>query len=110
MLRTRTDIALEPDLPDIIRRYNESVGVMNDDHHGYHETLTQLYIATVRQHHRKTADRPLIDAVNTLLAGESGRRGWPFRFYSRNLLFSVAARRKFVEPDILPLSEMAAFD
>jgi hypothetical protein len=29
-----------------------------------------------------------------------GRRDWPLRFYSRELLFSVEARRNFVEPDV----------
>jgi len=32
-----------------------------------------------------------------------GKRGWPLRFYSRELLFSVAARRNFVPPDLAPL-------
>jgi hypothetical protein len=35
-----------------------------------------------------------------------GRRDWPLGFYSRELLFSVAARRGFVEPDRAPLPAM----
>ncbi len=104
LVREREDIALETELPDIIRRYNESVGGVNDDTQGYHETLTQLYIATVRAHHAVTGLLPLVEAVNALLSGPRGKRDWPLRFYSRELLFSVGARRKFVEPDLLPLS------
>jgi hypothetical protein len=32
-----------------------------------------------------------------------GKRDWPMRFYSRQLLFSVEARRRFVEPDLRAL-------
>jgi hypothetical protein len=32
-----------------------------------------------------------------------GRREWPLRFYSREHLLSVAARRVFVPPDIAAL-------
>ena len=107
LVRERMDIMPERDLPAIIRRYNESVGGVNDDTQGYHDTLTLFYIATVRAHDVKHAGLPLCDAVNILLSGPRGRRNWPLRFYSRELLFSVAARRKFVAPDLLPLSELA---
>ena len=88
-----------PICPAIIRAYNESVGGVNDDTQGYHETLTQFYIAEVRAHHRETRGLPLIDAVNALLGGPRGARDWPLRFYSRGRLFSVAARRSYVAPD-----------
>ena len=42
------DIQPERDLPDLIRRYNESVGGVNDATQGYHETITQLYVRGVR--------------------------------------------------------------
>jgi hypothetical protein len=32
-----------------------------------------------------------------------GRRDWPMRFYSRDRLLSVEARRKFVAPDLAAL-------
>ena len=97
----RPDIALEEALPDIIRAYNESVGGVNDDAHGYHETLTQLYIAGVRAHVEKTAAPTLAAQVNALIGSLRGRRDWPLGFYSPERLFSVAARRYFVAPDRL---------
>jgi hypothetical protein len=107
LLRERPDIALEQKLPAIIRSYNESVGGVNDDMQGYHETLTQFYIATVRAHHAVTTELSLHAAVNLLLSGHRGHRFWALRFYSKELLFSVAARRKFLAPDLLPLSAVA---
>ena len=98
LVRERPDIVLERELPDIIRRYNESVGGVNDDTQGYHETLTQFYIATVRAYNAENSDLSLCDAVNALLQSERGRRDWPLRFYTHERLFSIEARRSYVEP------------
>ena len=99
--RDRPDIAPEQDMADIISRYNVSVGGVNDATQGYHETITQVYIAAARAH---LADMPagagLMDAVNALLLSKRGKRDWPLRFYSRERLFSVEARLGFVAPDL----------
>lgn len=96
----RPDIALERELPDIIKAYNLSVGGVNDETQGYHETLTQLYIRGVRAFLAGRADCALVGAVNDLLASSTGRRDWPLQFYSSDRLFSVAARLAWVEPDL----------
>jgi hypothetical protein len=104
LVRERTDIDVERELPGIIARYNESAGGVNDDTQGYHETITQLYIAAVRAF---VAGRPrdgLSELVNELLRSPEGRRDWPLRFYSPERLFSVEARRNFITPDLAPLS------
>ena len=99
----RPDIVPARDLPHLIRRYNESVGGVNSDREGYHETITQVYIAAVRDHLAEcSVDMGLAGKVNTLLASGRGRRDWPLRFYSRERLFSIEARRSFVEPDLRP--------
>jgi len=35
-----------------------------------------------------------------------GRRDWPLRLYSPQLLFSVEARRSFVPPDLASMPEI----
>ena len=106
LLLKRPDIDLDTELPGIIRRYNESVGGVNSDSEGYHETITRVFLRGVRLFLAE-ADRrePLHELVNELLLSPMGRRDWPFRFYSPDLLFSVEARRHFVPPDVanLPL-------
>lgn len=101
IVRDRPDITPEQDMRDIISSYNEAVGGVNDDSQGYHETITQIFIAAARAH---LSELPLsvtlCEAVNTLLVSPRGRRDWPLRTYSREHLFSVAARRAFVMPDI----------
>jgi hypothetical protein len=97
----------ERDLPDTIRAYNEAAGGVNSDTEGYHETITQVFIRAVRAHLAEHRAGTLAERVNALLASERGRRDWPLRFYSRELLFSVAARRGFVAPDLAPLEKPA---
>jgi hypothetical protein len=107
IVRERDDIAPERDLPAIISAYNVSAGGVNDDTQGYHETITQIYVAAVRIHlSERDPFEPLAEAVNALLLSPLGRRDLPLRFYSSDLLFSVAARRKFIDPDLRPLSQM----
>jgi hypothetical protein len=104
LLMRRPDIDLDEALPGIIRGYNESVGGVNSDSEGYHETITRVFLRGVRLF-LSEADRsePLHDLVNELLLSPMGKRDWPMRFYSRQLLFSVEARRRFVEPDLRAL-------
>jgi hypothetical protein len=97
----RPDVEPERDLPDIIRRFNLSVGGVNDDTQGYHETITQVYIRGVRTFLARTDPAlPLAEKVNALLEAEEGRRDWPLRFYTPELLFSKQARLGWVEPDL----------
>jgi len=100
----RPDIDLDKELPGIIRRFNESVGGVNSDTEGYHETITRTFLHGVRLF-LDEADRsePLHELVNELLLSPMARRDWPLRFYSRAHLLSVAARRNFVPPDLAAL-------
>lgn len=101
LISERPDLAAERDLPQLIRSYNESVGGVNSDSEGYHETITQVYIAAIRGHLAdRAASEPLVDKVNTLLLSERGRRDLPLRYYSHDRLFSVAARKSYVSPDL----------
>ena len=96
----RPEIVPERDLPNLIRRYNESVGGVNDEMQGYHETITQFFISTLRVALAETDGQALGTRVNALLLSPQGRRDWPLRFYSKARLFSVEARLSWVEPDL----------
>jgi hypothetical protein len=99
----RPDILPERDLPNLIRRYNESVGGVNSDTEGYHETITQVFIRTLRLSLAKTEGQGLSARVNAVLSAPEGRRDWPLRFYTPERLFSVEARLGWVEPDLAAL-------
>jgi len=104
LMHQHPELALERDLPGIIARYNESTGTPNSDTGGYHETITQFYIRALEGFvARLPSGLQLFEICNRLLASPVAAREFPFRYYSKPLLFSVAARRHWVEPDLAPL-------
>jgi hypothetical protein len=100
LILERPDILPERDLPGLIRRYNESVGGVNSATEGYHETITQVFIRTLRLSLAGSEGQGLCARVNAVLSAPEGQRDWPLRFYSRERLFSKAARLGWVEPDL----------
>jgi hypothetical protein len=108
LIRDRPEVDVDAEIAAIISAYNESVGGVNDDTQGYHDTITRCFVAGIRLHlSGRMPDEPLAEAVNALLASPAGRRDWPLRFYSPQLLFTVAARRVFVPPDLAPLPDVS---
>ena len=104
LLLRRRDIDLDEELPGMIRRFNESFGGTNSDTEGYHETITRCFLAGVRIFLKSAdASEPLHEIVNRLLLAPMGRRDWPLRFFSRERLFSVEARRSHIAPDLAPM-------
>jgi hypothetical protein len=99
----RPDIDPPHDLPQLIPAFNVAKGGVNDDTSGYHETITQAYVRGVRDFLDGHPSGSLCERINALLSSPIGARDWPLRFWSRDLLFSVAARRGWVEPDLAPL-------
>lgn len=78
-----------------IRAYNEATGTPNTDMDGYHETITRYYVWAVDS----------VDAADPAALVDDTRcsRTAPLLHWSRARLFSVPARRGWVEPDLAPL-------
>ena len=101
LLLRRPDVDVDAELPGLIRRFNESVGGVNSDTEGYHETITRAFLRGVRLFLEEAdKEEPLHNLVNALLLSPMGRRDWPLRFWSKDRLMSVEARRHFVEPNL----------
>ena len=101
LLLKHPEIDLDTELPGLIRRYNESVGGVNSDSEGYHDTITRAYLHGIRLFLSEAdIDEPIHELVNELLHSPMGKRDWPLRFWSRERLFGVDARRGWVEPDL----------
>lgn len=86
-----------------IRRFNESVGGVNDDQNGYHETLTVFWLWAIREM-LADDDGKLYwnqDALDDLIFDETlaDRNLWA-EFYSKERMMSVEARRGYVTPDL----------
>lgn len=103
-LLRRPDLSPERDMPALIRRYNESVGGINSDSSGYHETITQASLMMTR---RLLASHPAdispAAALTALMASPLGDKDWLFAYWSRDVLMAPAARRVWVAPDLQPL-------
>jgi hypothetical protein len=102
-LLRRPDVDALRDMPGLIRAYNSATGVANTDSSGYHETITMASLRAARAWLAARPNARLHHALNELLASDYGRSDWLLAHWSKPLLFSVAARRGWVEPDLKPL-------
>jgi hypothetical protein len=103
LLECRKELDAAREMPHIIRAYNEATGVANTDSAGYHETITQASLRATRAFISAHPALPLFAAVNELLRSPLGQPEWLLQYWSRERLFSVAARRHWLEPDLAPL-------
>lgn len=105
LLRRRPEAEVRRAMPPLIRAYNAATGVENTDSSGYHETITQASIAAASAVlASRPASQPLHEVIDVLMAGPLGVSGWPLTYWTRERLFSVEARRGWVEPDLQPFA------
>ena len=65
----------------------------------YHETITLFWMRTVAEYNDSKNGTSLLDKANEV--AYKWDKDFPLKFYSRELLFSDAARGRFVEPDLV---------
>ena len=102
-LQMPAQTALEA-LRERISRYNVSQGGVNSDTDGYHETITRLYVILIDRFVTADDGASTPDALADALIAQLGHRDVPLRYYTHDRLFSVAARRAWVPPDLEPLA------
>jgi hypothetical protein len=91
-------------LRDSIRRLNERHGTPNSDERGYHETITRAYVELIADFFTTFGPAVELEArVRALLASPLADREALLRYWSREVLFSVEARRGWVAPNLAPL-------
>lgn len=90
----------ETKMPTMIRAYNESVGGINDDTQGYHHTITLFFLRHIDAFLKPFSAESVGVRATRLLASPLSATNYPLRFYSKERLFSVKARRNWVEPDL----------
>ena len=94
-------------LRDGISQYNMATGTQNTDTGGYHETITVFFAHAMQAFNRQFgSDISFAEKVSKIGTSKLVTPGLMFSFYSKELLFSVAARRGLVEPDLRPLSDL----
>ena len=87
-----------------IKKFNIATGGENTDTSGYHETITVCWIHGIRQF-LEMNDRTLSAETlfQQLVKSKFADKNFPLEFYSKERLFSVEARQRFIEPDIQTL-------
>jgi hypothetical protein len=90
----------EETAPDYIRAYNESVGGANDDTQGYHHTITLFFLRQIEAYLAAYPNCSNGECATRLLASPLAAPDYPLRFYSHERLFSVEARRDWVEANL----------
>ena len=104
LMRYRPELDAAQTMPGLIRGYNESVGGVNDDTSGYHETITQASLRAARGVlDAYPPDMPVYRIANALLASNLSNPNWLLEYWSRDRLMSVEARRNWLEPDLKSL-------
>lgn len=101
LLMERGDAAFT-EMPGLIQAYNEATGVENTDTSGYHHTIT---IASLKAVRAQMGEGSSLERTHRVLSCGLDCPDWLFRHYSRAPLFSVTARRYWVEPDLAPLPD-----
>ena len=100
LLRCHPEIDASSAMPEMIRAYNVATGGVNTDSNGYHETITQASLRAARAFLKGRAHMPLFAVCNELMASQLGSPEWVLKYWSRERLYSVGARRAWVEPDL----------
>jgi hypothetical protein len=100
LLARRPDLDVPRAMPGLIRAYNEATGVANTDTEGYHETITQASLRAASSFLVAHPGLPLFAVCNALMESSFGKSDWPLAYWTKARLFSVEARRTWVEPDI----------
>ena len=103
LIHCKPELEAPREMPHLIRAYNEATGGANTDSSGYHETITQASIRAARAFLCAAPPQPLFVTCNALMNTRLGDPDWLLEYWSRALLFSVEARRRWVEPDICEL-------
>jgi hypothetical protein len=103
LMRNHPEMDLAAEMPDLIRAFNEATGTPNTDTGGYHETITQASLAAARHRLNAQPGASLHAILDALLDSPLGNSGWLLDHWSRECLFSVEARRRWLPPDLKPL-------
>ena len=85
-------------------RYNDATNTANTDASGYHHTITLASMGAAADClDRLESGTPLHVALRRLMASDLGHPDWLLAYWERDTLFSVQARRGWIEPDRAPL-------
>jgi hypothetical protein len=87
-----------------ITNHNTAVGTPNSDQEGYHESITKFWLLIAKDFIKDRHIESMSDLCNAFIASPQGKSAYPLEYYSAELLFSMPARHRWIEPDLKELS------
>lgn len=95
---------IEEEAMDLVREFitehNTSVGTVNNDNDGYHETITKFWLHLVKTYVSDKMNWSIESLCNGFINSDQSKPDYLLNFYSKDVLFSVEARRHWVEPNL----------
>ena len=79
---------------------NDSLGIPNTESSGYHETLTVFWMKRIWNFLDESTEGETLTTLAQQLIERYVDPDLPLTYYSRELLFSAAARRDYFPPDL----------
>lgn len=86
-----------------ITNHNESVGTLNTESEGYHESITRFWMWNARTFLAQNDFTSTTEAVNAFIDSDRSLSQYPLTYYSTSILFSVKARMEWIAPDLRTL-------
>lgn len=90
-------------LQSAIPQFNEAKGGKNTDSSGYHETITQASVRAAHAFRLERPAEPIFVTCNALMDSPFGRSSWLLTYWKQETLFSLRARKEWIDPDLQPL-------
>ena len=100
-----------PEMMKRIKHYNKSVGIINSESSGYHDTVTIFWIWAVWYFMSKQGDIQFNQAaIDTLFATDAlTKRNIWLEYYSKDVMLSPDARFEYIEADVKPMPNIDYF-
>lgn len=94
-----------------IKTYNISVGTPNSDTQGYHETLTRFWLLIAANFVKLNETKTFEETAEAFINSNWASRSLALDYYSHEVLFSLKARKGWIESDLqkLPQDNETAF-
>ena len=94
-----SNFGLEKAIPIVrerITKHNISVGTINDNNDGYHETITIFWLKVAAQFLEAQDLKDTEQNMNDFILSEYGKNNFQLQFYSEELLISVVISEKLL--------------
>lgn len=88
-----------------IIKYNRSIGTVNSNSSGYHETLTVFWMLITRDFVEKESSYKLDELCYNFSQMNCSTAKYPLEYYTKDTLFSEKARKEWIDGDIKSLKK-----